>query len=154
MATSAKPPSKFWMTTRSQSRFRIIESHKLFEQLHRARGPIAKTELLQTQFAVLSAREGEYAVKILTGDLRIGLREGLVEEAIANAFEVPLDQVKQANMLLGDIGQTALLALRKELDRAELSIFRPIKCMLATPEPTAEAIWERFSEQGSKLVLC
>ncbi len=133
--------------------FGIIESHKLFEQLHRARGPIAKTQLLQTQFAVLSARDGEYAVKILTGDLRIGLREGLVEEAIANAFEVPLDQVKQANMLLGDIGQTALLALRKELDRAELSIFRPIKCMLATPEPTAEAIWERFSEQGSKLVI-
>src|SRR5206468_2458292 len=53
-------------------------------------------------------------------------------------------QVKQANMLLGDIGQTASLASQKELDRAELSLFRPIKCMLATPEPTAEAIWERF----------
>jgi len=49
-------------------------------------------------------------------------------------------------MLLGDIGQTALLASRNELDRAELSIFRPIKCMLATPEPTAEAVWERFTE--------
>jgi DNA ligase 1 len=133
--------------------FGIIESRKLFEQLHRARGPIAKTELLQTQFASLSAREGEYVVKILTGDLRIGLREGLVEEAIANAFEVPIEEVNQANMLLGDIGQTALLAFRKELDRAELSIFRPIKCMLATPEPTAEVIWERFSEEGSKLVL-
>src|SRR5437879_35883 len=47
-------------------------------------------------------------------------------------------------MLLGDIGATASLASQKELRRAELSIFRPIKCMLATPEPTAEAIWERF----------
>ena len=84
-------------------------------------------------------------VKILTGDLRIGLREGLVEEAIARAFEVPLEHVKEANMLLGDIGATASLASRKQSDRAELSIFRPIKCMLATPEPTAEAIWERFS---------
>ncbi len=80
----------------------------------------------------------------MTGDLRIGLREGLVEEAIAKAFGVPLDEVKEANMLLGDIGATALLASRNELARAELSIFRPIKCMLATPEPTAEAIWERF----------
>src|SRR5437773_4378636 len=47
-------------------------------------------------------------------------------------------------MLLGDIGATAALASQKQLDRAELSIFRPIKCMLATPEPTAEAVWERF----------
>jgi DNA ligase 1 len=133
--------------------FTIAESREFFEKLHRARGPIAKTELLQTQLANLSAREGEYVVKILTGDLRIGLREGLVEEAIARAFEALLQQAKEANMLLGDIGQTALLASRKELDRAELSIFRPIKCMLATPEPTAEAIWERFAEQGSEAVF-
>jgi DNA ligase-1 len=125
--------------------FSISESKKLFEELHRARGPLAKTKLLQARFANLSAREGQYVVKILTGDLRIGLREGLVEEAIASAFQVPLEQVKEANMLLGDIGVTASLASQKQLDRAELSIFRPIKCMLATPEPTAEAIWERFS---------
>ncbi|MEY2555557.1 MAG: ligase 1, partial [Verrucomicrobiota bacterium] len=126
--------------------FSILESRDLFEKLHRAGGPIAKTELLQTRFANLSAREGQYVVKVLTGDLRIGLREGLVEEALARAFEVPLEQVKEANMLLGDIGTTASLASQKQLERAELSIFRPIKCMLATPEPTAEAIWERFNE--------
>ncbi|PYL16563.1 MAG: DNA ligase [Verrucomicrobia bacterium] len=125
--------------------FSILESHEFFEKLHRARGPIAKAELVQVRFANLSAREGQYVVKILTRDLRIGLREGLVEEAIARAFEVPLEQVKEANMLLGDIGATASLASQRQLDRAELSIFRPIKCMLATPEPTAEAIWDRFN---------
>src|SRR6185503_18874632 len=67
-----------------------------------------------------------------------------VEEAIAKAFEVPLDDTKEANMLLGDIGATALLASQRKLEQAELSIFRPIKSMLASPEPTAEAIWERF----------
>jgi DNA ligase 1 len=126
--------------------FSIHESGELFENLHRARGSIAKAELLRNRFSGLSAREGQYVVKILTGDLRIGLREGLVEEAIAKAFAVPLEQVREGNMLLGDIGQTALLASRNELHRAELSIFRPIKCMLATPEPTAEAVWERFAE--------
>jgi DNA ligase 1 len=125
--------------------FSILESRDLFEKLHHARGPIAKTDLVQTRFAKLSAREGQYLVKILTGDLRIGLREGLVEEAIARAFEAPLEEVKEANMLLGDIGATAALASQRQLYRAELSIFRPIKCMLATPEPTAEAIWERFA---------
>src|SRR5207249_3429766 len=41
-------------------------------------------------------------------------------------------------------GQTAALAARKELQRAELSIFRPSKSMLATPQPSAEAVWQRF----------
>src|SRR6266513_2717245 len=129
--------------------FSLAQSHDFFETLHRMRGPIAKTEWLQACLARLSAREGQYVVKILTGDLRIGLREGLVEEAIARAFVEPLDRVKEANMLLGDIGATAALALQKELEDAELSIFRPIKCMLATPEPTAEAVWKRFVHEGS-----
>src|SRR5206468_1394887 len=115
--------------------FTMRESDHLFENLHRARGPIAKAELLRNRFSKLSAREGQYVVKILTGDLRIGLREGLVEEAIARAFNAPLDEVKEANMLLGDIGRTAVLAKNNELHRAELSLFRPIKCMLASPEP-------------------
>jgi DNA ligase 1 len=128
--------------------FSILESAKLFQNLHRARGPIAKAKLLQERFSILSAREGEYVVKILTGDLRIGLREGLVEEAISRAFDVSLEEVKQANMLLGDIGRTALLASRRELHSAKLSMFRPIKCMLATPEPSADAVWTRFMEGG------
>ena len=133
--------------------FTIEESRRLFENLHRARGPIAKADLLQDRLSVLSGGEGQYVVKTLTGDLRIGLREGLVEEAIAKAFDVPLDEVREANMLLGDIGQAALLASRNELDRAELSIFRPIKCMLATPEPTANAIWSRFVESTDRTRL-
>jgi DNA ligase-1 len=124
--------------------FSIVESADLFQNLHRARGPIAKAKLLQERFSTLSGREGQYVVKILTGDLRIGLREGLVEEGIARAFNVRLEDVKQANMLLGDISQTTLLASRKELHRADVSMFRPIKCMLATPEPSADAVWNRF----------
>jgi DNA ligase 1 len=124
--------------------FTLGQCREFFEILHKTRGPIAKTELLRTRLSMLSAREGQYLVKILSGDLRIGLREGLVEEAIARAFQVPLDDVKEANMLLGDIGATASLAARKELHHVELSIFRPIKSMLAAPEPTAQAVWARF----------
>ena len=138
---------------RTQSKsLTILQSKEFLEQLQQARGPIAKTATLQKRLSLLSAREGQYLVKILTGDLRIGLREGLVEEAIAKAFDASLDDVKEANMLLGDIGATASLALRRELQRAELSIFRPIKCMLASPEPTAEAIWARFVDQKSESV--
>jgi DNA ligase-1 len=128
--------------------YTLRQSRKFFESLHKSRGPLTKAEFLQSNLAKISAREGQYVVKILTGDLRIGLREGLVEEAIASAFNIPLDDVKDANMLLGDIGETALLALKGELQRAELSLFRPIKCMLASPEPTAEAIWARFASES------
>ena len=128
--------------------FALTASREFFESLHKARGPLAKTETLQGRLVKLSAREGHYVIKILTGDLRIGLRDGLVEEAIASAFAAPLDDVKEANMLLGDIGETAVLALKGELQRAELSLFRPIKCMLASPEPTAESIWARFAQES------
>ncbi len=124
--------------------FRLLDSYLFFETLQKLRGPVGKTEFLQNRLARLTAREGQYIVKILSGDLRIGLREGLVEEAIVSGFTAPLDEVKEANMLLGDIGRTAVLAKNQELFRAELSLFRPIKCMLASPEPTAEAIWKRF----------
>src|SRR5437868_7251502 len=128
--------------------FTLVESREFFQVLQRTRGPLAKTDLLQHRLAHLSAAEGQYLVKILSGDLRIGLREGLVEEAIAKAFDAPLDDIKEANMVLGDIGRAALLAKRGELNRAELSLFRPIKCMLASPEPTADAIWARFTEES------
>lgn len=129
--------------------FTLRDSRDFFELLQKARGPLAKTELLQDRLRRLSAREGQYVVKILTGDLRIGLREGLVEEAIARAFGAPLDDVKEANMLLGDIGRTASLAMTGRLDHAELSLFQPIKCMLASPEPSAEAIWARFNDTAA-----
>jgi DNA ligase 1 len=126
--------------------FSIHESAELFRNVQRARGPIAKAGLLRERFTNITPREGEYLVKVLTGDLRIGLREGLVEEAVARAFDVSIEEVKHANMLLGDIGWTAVLASQKELHTAELEIFRPIKCMLATPEPSADAVWNRFVE--------
>jgi DNA ligase 1 len=126
--------------------FGLIDSYEFFEQLHKLRGPAAKKDALQNRLARLVAREGQYVIKILSGDLRIGLREGLVEEAIAKAFAAPLDEVKEANMLLADIGRTAVLARKQQLYRAELTLFRPIKCMLASPEPTAEEIWKRFVE--------
>src|SRR5208283_2094519 len=66
------------------------------------------------------------------GDLRIGLKESLVEEAMARAFDVSLDHVKRANMLLGDLGETLRLASAGELAEARLRLFHPIDFMLAS----------------------
>jgi DNA ligase-1 len=121
----------------------LVESRAFFDALSAARGPIQKGTLLQGLLARLTAMEASYVVKILTGDLRLGLKESLVEDALAVAFAVEGDDVREANMLLGDLGETALLARRGALATAGMQIFRPVKVMLASPEPTAAAIWER-----------
>jgi len=127
----------------------FAESRRFFEMLDQARGPMAKGELLKKQLAQLRADEGRSVVQILTGDLRIGLKEGLVEDAIAKAFAVPAEEVCEANMLLGDIGRAAQLARENRLAEADLRPFQPVKCMLASPEPTGEAIWKRILESGA-----
>ncbi len=82
--------------------------------------------------------EAKYIVKIISGDMRIGLKESLVEEGVARAFEAPLDQVKRANMLLGDLGETLRLASSGKLAEARLRLFHPIDFMLASPVESAE----------------
>ena len=74
-----------------------------------------------------------YLTAILGGELRIGLREGHLEKGIAVAFGQDLAAVQWAGMLTGDIGRTAVLARDGELDRARLSLFHPLKSMLASP---------------------
>src|SRR5437588_130914 len=88
--------------------------------------------------------EAKYVIKIITGDLRIGLKENTVEEAIARAFDRPIEAVRRANMVLGDIGETAVLARREELDKIALGMFRPVKFMLATPADTEDEIFATF----------
>ncbi|HEY0944439.1 MAG TPA: DNA ligase, partial [Opitutaceae bacterium] len=109
-----------------------------------ARGPLQKIELLRDRLRTLSAPEAKYLVKIITGDLRIGLKEGLVEEAIAAASSQPLDAVREANMLSGDVAAVMRAARAGGLEAITLRLFQPIQFMLASPEPTAEAVLARL----------
>jgi DNA ligase-1 len=109
-----------------------------FGEIAAVRGPGAKATLLRELLAQATPLEAKYIVKIISGDLRIGLKESLVEEAIAKAFDTPLDDVKRANMLLGDIGETLLLASSGQLHEARLRLFHPIDFMLASPVESAE----------------
>jgi DNA ligase-1 len=119
---------------------------EIFERLNSARGPLAKTPILTAVLEQCTPSEAKYIVKIITGDLRIGLKEGLVEEAVASAFARSSDEVRQANLLVGDIGQTALLASENRLGETELVPFRPVKFMLASPEETAADVWARVQD--------
>ena len=128
--------------------------HSFFQQLQMGRGPSGKLPVLIEALRRCSSLEVKFLVKIITSDLRIGLKEGLVEEAMARAFGVSSDEIRQANLLLGNIGETAALARRNELATASIKIFRPIKFMLASPEETAAAIWQRRAGVGVQALAC
>lgn len=104
-----------------------------FHGLAAATGSLERIRRLADRLATLHPVEGETIVKLLTGDLRIGLKEGLVEDAIAAAFQADPAVVRHVHMLTGDIGETALLARAGTLADATLRPLVPIKCMLAAP---------------------
>lgn len=111
----------------------LAETESLIGRLSETRGIKNKTALLTAVLQRATPLEAKYLVKLLAGDLRIGLREGLVEDAIARVFGQSLADVAYANMLLGDIGETATRARRADLRDVNMRLFHPIKFMLATP---------------------
>jgi DNA ligase-1 len=129
----------------------IEDIHNLFESLYSASGPSAKLPLLIDALRRCTPLEAKFLVKIFTGDLRIGLKEGLVEEAVAKAFSASIESVKRANLLLGDIGETARLAEERRLAEAGLVPFRPVKFMLASPAESTKEIWERTVQRAAGL---
>ncbi|HEY2554417.1 MAG TPA: hypothetical protein VGI15_04130, partial [Candidatus Cybelea sp.] len=80
-----------------------------------------------------------YVVKIVTGDLRVGLREGLVLEAIGEAFGAAPAAVRRALMAAGDVGAVALAAKHGTLEEVRVEYGAPIGFMLATPIPYGDA---------------
>ena len=111
----------------------LAETESLITRLSETRGINNKTALLTTVLHHATPLEAKYLVKLLSGELRIGLREGLVEDAIARIFGQSLADVAYANMLLGDIGETATRARAADLKDVSMRLFHPIKFMLATP---------------------
>jgi DNA ligase 1 len=77
--------------------------------------------------------EATYVVKIMTGELRIGLREGLVVDAVAQAFERDPRAVRRAASAAGDLGAVALAAKHDALDQVTIAYHAPIAFMLASP---------------------
>ena len=104
-----------------------------FARIAAERGPAAKAAILRDLLARGDPRTGRSIAKVLSGELRIGLREGHLEAAVARAFGANLDAVQWAGMLTGDLGRTAELARDGHLEGAELTLFRPLKSMLASP---------------------
>jgi DNA ligase-1 len=122
----------------------VAELAAAFDELARTSNTATKLRLLQDLLRRATALEAKYVIKIISGDLRIGLRESLVEEAIAKAFDENVKAVQRANMLLGDIREALRLAAEHKLNQAQMRLFHPIGFMLASPAQDAEEALSYF----------
>ena len=118
-----------------------------FSAIEAAPGAAAKGAVFAALLTRCDPLAAKFVVKILTGDLRIGLREGLLEAAIAQAFDRPQPLVSRAGMLTGDMGETAVLARAGLLGEARLRLLHPLRFMLASPAEDAAEILTRLGPQ-------
>jgi DNA ligase 1 len=128
----------------AKSSLSVADLASAFDELARTSTAVSKLNLLQDILRRATAVEAKYVIKIISGDLRIGLRESLVEEAIAKGFEENVKAVQRANMLLGDIRETLRLSAEHKLDQAQMRLFHPIGFMLASPAQDAEEALSYF----------
>src|SRR6201996_3391246 len=116
-----------------------------------ARGAERTTERRQALLRDLLQRatplEAKYLIKLMLGDMRIGVKQAQVEEAIAVATERELSAVRRAVMLLGDLSAVMRLADADRLDEARMRLFHPLGFMLATPVDSVEQAMARFAEE-------
>ncbi|MET0728844.1 MAG: ATP-dependent DNA ligase [Acidimicrobiales bacterium] len=108
--------------------------------------------LLEGAFGRSTAAEGDFIRRLLTGELRQGALAGVMTDAIARAAGVPIEAVRRAAMLSGDLGRTAVLALYEgvdALDAVRLDVLRPIEPMLAA---TATDVADALTKTGEASV--
>jgi DNA ligase-1 len=118
----------------------LAEAERLYAELARARRAEQKENLLRECFSSYRPLTLKYFVKVITGDLRIGLQEKMLEEAVAEAAGTSPARVRQAIHRTGDLAETALAARRGQLEQISPHLFRPVDFMLARPIASAAEV--------------
>jgi DNA ligase-1 len=130
----------------------ITEVRRLFLSISGAVGSGSREKKERQISALLghaSPVEAKYLARIFLGEMRTGLHEGLMEQAVAKAFDVQLAAVQKASMVLGDIGEVAFIAKtgKERLSEIGFQVFRPVKLMLAQ---VASNVAEALANQEGK----
>jgi len=125
----------------------LKEIYDQFKKIANLRGPRSnndKKNILKGLLLRCSPLEAKYLVKIISNEMRIGSYEGLIEIAIAKAFEKNVESIREAMLMSGDIANVALLSKRDELNLVTIKPFVPMSFMLADVMFTAEEIVKYF----------
>lgn len=145
----ARKPVKQYTLTPSREALTVADVHSFLVKIAEAKGPGSrrvKERLLDALFSRLTPLEVKYAAKLIVKERRYGFGENLLEEALAKAFNVPLDEVRKANMVTSDVGLVAKTSVKlgvNGLRSLGVTIFHPLKPMLAEGvEGVAKALEE------------
>ncbi len=143
-------------TVAATSELSLGDLVETFDAIVRASGSGSRRRrvaLLASLLRRASALEAKYIAKIVVGEMRHGVQEGIVLDAIAAQAGVEGAQVRRAHQALGDIGQLAR-NVRTDgaagLSAAVVRLFRPVKPMLAQSVPDVAAA---FAETHGRLAL-
>ena len=121
-----------------------------------------KLDALRELFTRASAFEARYIAKILIGEMRHGVSEGLMLEAIARMGSRPVSEVRRIHMLEADLGRVVRIIRSPGAEKtvaAESSAdalapgtraVKPLKPMLAFP---VADVAEAFATLGPELSL-
>lgn len=124
----------------------LRQAAEAFRKLAGERSQAGKLAILTDLLGADTPRVAKYLIKVLTGDLRIGFKESMVEEAIAAGWGRAVGEIRRANMLSGDIAETLLLACEGTLGNARFRLFHPVDCMLASAADDSEDILKALPE--------
>lgn len=133
--------------------FTINEVRRSFEAIAETEGSGSrerKERLVEILLSQASPVEIKYLVKIFIGEMRTGFQEGLMEQAVSKAFEIPLGVVQKASMIIGDIGIAASTAKsegEEGLSKVDFMVFRPVSLMLAQ---MADDVSKALKQHGGK----
>ena len=128
----------------------LEEVAEAFAGMAVAKTTAARAALVEGMLRRASALEAKYLLKLMLGDMRIGVKQSLVEEAIAVAAGVPVESVRRAVMLEADLAGAVRRAFAGSLDEARMRLFHPLGFMLASPVESPEEAVERFTEKPVK----
>jgi DNA ligase 1 len=131
----------------------VIEVYDTLTELAAAEGSGSqdrKVDLLFGLFNRCSSDEARYLARLVLSEMRIGVGEGTVRDAISEAFDVPTERVERALQVSNDYGEVARIAREDGvdgLDVVELAVGRPVQTMLAQAGTVTGAL-EDWDEVG------
>ncbi len=143
-------------TTLLRDELSIRRVHSTLSEIATSKGTQSrklKERLLVGLISDAGRGEVEILVRIIFGEMRIGVNEGVMLDALAEASGTPLNVVRRSLMLTGNLGEVALIALtqgRKGLEGIKPELFVPLKPMLAETAGDPE---EAIKEHGGRTVF-
>lgn len=138
-------------TTLAATPLTIGEVYRSLEEIARASGSGSrrlKESLLRGLISRADPEEAEVLTRIVFGEMRIGVSEGMMIEGIAEAAGLDDSSIRRALMMTGDLGRVAETALAKGcggVARIGMTMFTPLKPMLAV---MSHDIREVLNEHG------